>query len=199
MRLEKGVEMRKGLIAITILGTLMFLQGCSFTETATNVMTRIDNAIKMNKERRKNISKAKIENMEKLMENGFLITDVRGTYRSPLNNKKYEVKTMETYIKGTEITDANSYNEMPYVSSCNGNECNVRLNIFYKVSKGVYQDTSIAFTLVRNGNYWYILYSDPANQDVSTYNIGYLNRGDSRYVHLHNSTYDISFNIERIK
>jgi len=183
---------------ILLILEILFLHGCSFTQTAANFMNRINNAIKMNKERREEISRAKIKNMEKLTKNGFLITDVRGTYRSPLNNKKYEIRTMEPYIKGTEITDANSYNEMPYVSSCNGNECNVRLNVFYGISKGIYQNISINFTLVRDGNYWYIVYGDPTDQNVKIYRIGYVNRGDRRYVHLHNSTYNINFEIENI-
>jgi len=183
---------------ILLILEILFLQGCSFTQTATNVMTRIDNAIKMNKKEKVEIAKIKIKNMRKLTENGFLISNINGTYRSPLNNKKYKIKTMKPYIKGTEITDANSYNEMPYVSSCNGNECNVRLNVFYGISKGIYQNTSINFTLVKNGNYWYIVYGDPANQNVKTYKIGYVNRGSKNFVRLHNSTYDISFEIENI-
>jgi len=183
---------------ILLILEILLLQGCSFTQTATNVMIRIDNAIKINKEKKAEIAKAKIKNMRELTKNGFLISNINGTYRSPLNNKAYEIEVTEPYIEETKITDANSYNEMPYTSSCNGNQCNIELYIFYRISKGIYQNTSIKFTLTKNGNYWYIVYGNPANQDVFTYKIGYMNRGNKRYVRLHNSTYDIGFEIENI-
>jgi len=188
-----------------ILGFLILLllvigmEGCSFENFAANTLDKIDNAIKMEKEQKERIKEAKIKNFEYLSSNGFILTDISGTYRDPLNNRPYKIHVTEKYIPGTAYNNSNSYNKYPYEVNCHGNVCDIDLNIYYKLSKGIYRNQSITFSLVKQGNYWMIVYTDPSNEDVKTYKIGYLDRGDSSYVHLKTSIYNISFDIERIR
>ena len=183
-------------ITLMILGLfIFFLEGCSFNQ----FLTKIDNAIKNEKIRKEKIKEAKIKEFEYLSSKGLVLTDISGTYKDPLNNKPYKIHVTEKYIPGTAYNNSNLYDRYPYEVNCNGNICNIKLNIYYRISKGVFRSQIITFSLVKQGNYWMIVYSDPSNENVKTYKIGYLDRGESKYVHLQTSVYDINFNIERIR
>lgn len=191
--------MKKLLWFLTAILLAVGMEGCSFDNFAANTLGKLDNAIKMEKERKERIKEAKIREFNYLSSKGFILTDISGTYRDPLNNKPYKISVTEKYIPGTAYNNSNSYDKYPYQVNCHGNVCDIDLNIYYRMSKGIFRSQLITFSLVKKGNYWMIVYADPSNENVKTYKIGYLNRGDSSYVHLQTSVYNISFNIERIR